>query len=634
MSSPGSPQEEDVLGKAYDARLARRLLRYVRPYRGSLVAGIALILAGSFFQLLGPAITAAALDLAIAPRPGHVSTAGKLALAIAGRLGLPTSGTAGVDVFAAAFVASLLLAFGFLYGQVWSVNWMGQRIMFDLRAEIFSRLQRADVAYLDRHPVGRLMTRLTSDVDALNELFTSGIVSMVGDVFSLVGIVVVLFLLDVRLALATFLTLPLIIGLTAWFRKRARETYRDIRVRLARINAFLQEHLTGMSVVQLFSREGSARAEFDRINDAHRQAYVRAIFYYSIFYPGVEFLSALGLALIVWYGGLEARRGVVTLGVLVAFIQYAQRFFRPIADLSDKYNILQSAMASSERIFRLLDEEPRIASPAQPHLPGRLGSLEMRDVDFAYARGEQVLKDVSFSVAPGEKVALVGHTGAGKTTIASLFLRFYDVQRGCVRVDGTDVAEMDLSDLRRRFAVVLQDPFLFTASVSENIRLGNAEISDARVRRAAEEAQAARFIERLPRGYDTVLAERGGGLSSGQKQLLSIARALAYDPEFLVLDEATASIDTETEMAIREGLARLLSGRTALVIAHRLSTIRQASKILVLHHGCLRESGTHAELLAHGGLYAKLYRLQYGDEESSTAGALSAESTGDHARGS
>jgi ATP-binding cassette subfamily B protein len=614
--SAAAIHEEEVLGKAYDARLARRLLRYVRPYRGSLLSGIALILLGSFFQLMGPAITAAALDLSIAPKPGaRPSFVGRLALAAAARLHLNLAGSAGVGVFAAAFLASLFLSFFLTYAQVWIVNWMGQRIMFDLRAEIFEKLQRADVAYLDRNPVGRLMTRLTSDVDALNELFTSGIVSMVGDVFSLAGIVVALFLLNAPLALVTFLTLPMIVAFTGWFRKRSRETYRDIRVRLARINAFLQEHITGMAVVQLFNREARAREDFSKINDAHREAYIRAIFYYSVFYPGVELLSALGLAIIIGFGGSQVIRGALSVGVLVAFIQYAQRFFRPISDLSDKYNILQAAMASSERVFRLLDMEPGIVSPAGPVSPPAAGSLAMEGVSFAYARGEAVLKNVSLRAAPGERLALVGHTGAGKTTIASLFLRFYDATSGSVRVDGEDVRRFALDDLRRRFAVVLQDPFLFTSSIADNIRLGNRAITDAQVRRAAEQARAASFIERLPKGYATVLQERGGALSSGQKQLISIARAFAFDPEFLILDEATANIDTETEMEIRDALARLLTSRTALVIAHRLSTIRQASRIVVLHKGEVREEGTHAELLAHGGLYAKLYRLQYRDQE-------------------
>ena len=617
-----APHEEEVLGKAYDARLARRLLRYVRPYRRSLLAGVGLILGGSLFALMGPALTAAALDLVIAPRPGAgASVAARAAKALASRLHVAATGPAGLDFFALLFAGSLLLSFFLLYAQVWIVNWMGQRIMFDLRAEIFEKLQRADVAFLDRNPVGRLMTRLTTDVDALNELFTSGIVSMVGDLISLTGIVVLMFLFNVRLALVTFLTLPMIIGLTAWFRKRARETYRDIRVRIARINAFLQEHITGMQIVQLFNREERTLSDFETLNDAHRRAYIRAIFYYSIFYPGVEFLSALGLELIIGYGGSQILRGALTLGALVAFIQYAQRFFRPIADLSDKYNILQSAMASSERIFKLLDSSPSILSPEAAAAPARLGSLEMRHVSFSYGRGDDVLRDVSLEVQAGERVALVGHTGAGKTTIASLFLRFYDVSRGEVLVDGADVRTMDLRDLRGRFAVVLQDPFLFTASVAENIRLGNDSISDARIRRAAEEAQAAEFIERLPEGYATVLQERGGGLSAGQKQLISIARALAYDPEFLILDEATANIDTQTEMEIREGLSHLLRNRSALIIAHRLSTIRQASRIVVLHRGEVRESGRHAELLQKDGLYAKLYRLQYRDQEPPLAEA-------------
>jgi ATP-binding cassette, subfamily B, multidrug efflux pump len=608
--------EEEVLGKAYDARLARRLLRYARPHAGTLAAGVVLILAGSLFQLAGPALTAAALDLVIAPTPGRTSSAARLASRVAGAFGLSLTGLRGLDILAAAFVVALLAGFVLIYLQVWTVNMMGQRIMYDLRAEIFGHLQRADVALYDRTPVGRMMTRLTTDVDALNELFTSGIVAMFGDVFTLAGIVVALFLLNARLALVTFAVLPMIALLTAWFRKGARASYRDVRIRIARINAFLQEHLTGMSVVQLFNREARSREDFSRVNDDHRRANIRGIFYYAVFYPTVELLSALGLSLIILYGGGQVLRGMLTVGALVAFIQYAQRFYRPIADLSEKYNILQSAMASSERIFKLLDQNPTITSPADPVSPRRIGSLEFDRVNFAYARGEAVLKNVSFRVAPGETVALVGHTGAGKSTIASLLLRFYDVTSGAVKVDGADVRAMSVADLRSRFAVVLQDPFLFTATVADNVRMGNRGISDTRMCEAARRAQALDVIERLPHGFETVLRERGAGLSAGEKQLIALARAFAYDPELLLLDEATANIDTATESLIRTALSRLLEGRTALVIAHRLSTVRSAHRIVVLHRGEVREIGTHAELLALEGLYAKLYRLQYREQES------------------
>jgi ATP-binding cassette subfamily B protein len=496
--------------------------------------------------------------------------------------------------------------------------------MFDLRRDIFGRLQRLPVAYFDRNPIGRLVTRVTNDVDALNELFTAGIVSIFGDVVLLVGIVAVLFWLDWRLAIVTFAILPLLLLLTFWFKTRARRSYREVRVRLARINAFLQEHITGMSVVQLFNREEGALADFAQVNDAHRLANIRAIFYYAVYYPGVELITALGVGLILWYGGSGVVAGALSIGALVAFLQYAQRFYQPLADLSEKYNILQAAMASSERIFRLMDSPLKIASPVDAFRPDEVrGAIEFRDVSFGYNEDEQVLHDVFFAVAPGETVAIVGHTGAGKTTLASLLQRFYDLDSGSVLVDGVDVREWDLERLRRSIGLVLQDVFLFSGTVAGNIRLGEQTIDEERLRWAAGEVHALEFIERLPEGFETAVRERGAGLSVGQKQLIAFARALAFDPRILILDEATSSVDTETEQWIQLALERLLADRTSLVIAHRLSTIQKADRILVLHKGRLREQGTHQELLAQRGIYYRLYLLQYRDQPSLDSGVVS-----------
>jgi ATP-binding cassette subfamily B protein len=467
-----------------------------------------------------------------------------------------------------------------------------------------------------------MVTRVTTDVDALNELFTAGLVSIFGDVVLLGGIVGVLFWLDWRLALVSFGILPLLAAITLWFRIRARQTYRDVRVKIARINSYLQEHITGMPVLQLFGRERAAFAEFDGINRDHRDANVRAIFYYAVYYPTVELITALGLGLIIWYGGGQVIAGALSIGALVAFLQNAQRFYQPLADLSEKYNILQAAMASSERIFRLLDREPEIVSPPVPYRPadgGRVrGEIELAGVGFAYTAGEPVLDEVSFRVAAGETVAVVGHTGAGKSTLANLLLRFYDVDAGRVLIDGVDVRRWDLAALRGGIGLVLQDVFLFSGTVAGNIRLGAPEIDDERVRWAAGEV-AAGFIERLPDGFATEVRERGAGLSVGQKQLIAFARALAFAPRVLILDEATSSIDTETEQLIQQALERLLAGRTNLVIAHRLSTVQKADRILVLHKGEVRELGTHQELLAQRGIYWKLYQLQFRDQELAAA---------------
>ncbi|HEX2254807.1 MAG TPA: ABC transporter ATP-binding protein [Thermoanaerobaculia bacterium] len=622
MSEPVSIHEEESLGKAYDARLMRRLLGYVRPYRGSALAAVGLIIVSSLLQLVGPLATAVALDLFIRPQGAEtrLSAPSRWTEAWLAAAGWEPTALEGIAAVSLVYLAALALTFVVLYLQSRIMLLMGQHIMRDLRQAIFDHLQRLPVAYFDRNPVGRLVTRVTTDVDALNEMFTAGIVSIFGDVVLLAGIVGVLFWLDWRLALVSFAILPMLTVLTLWFKVRARQSYRDVRVKIARINAFLQEHITGMSVLQLFNRERRAMAEFAAINREHRDANVQAIYYYAVYYPAVELITAVGLGLIIWYGGGEVVRGALSIGALVAFLQNAQRFYQPLSDLSDKYNILQAAMASSERIFRLLDRDPGIVSPPDAYRPsGRVaGDIEFDRVSFAYKAGEPVLEDVSFRIGAGETVAVVGHTGAGKTTLTNLLLRFYDVGSGTVRVDGVDVRQWDLETLRRSVGLVLQDVFLFSGTIGGNIRLGARGIAEDRVRWAAREAEALPFIERLPQGFETLVRERGGGLSVGQKQLIAFARALAFDPSILVLDEATSSIDTETEQAIQRALDRLLTGRTSLVIAHRLSTVQRADRILVMHKGRLREQGTHQELLARRGIYHRLYLLQYKDQEAAS----------------
>ena len=630
MSEPVVFHEEEALGKAYDARLMRRLLGYVRPYRRLAVAAVALILVSSLLQLVGPLATAVALDLYMDP-PEEGEAVSIAARWVAGSLeeaGIFLTAEQGVGLMALVYLVSLFLTFAVLYFQSYLMQMMGQRIMYDLRREVFGRFQRLAVPYFDKNPIGRLVTRVTSDVDALNELFTAGLVSIFGDLALLLGIVGVLFWLDWRLALVTFSILPLLLALTMWFKVKARDSYREVRVKIARINAFLQEHITGMQVIQLFNRETRAAGEFGEINRDHRDANVRAIFYYAVYYPAVELITAFGVGLIVWYGGLQVMAGALSLGALIAFLQYAQRFYQPLSDLSDKYNILQAAMAASERTFRVLDTPIAIASPPDPYRPGAAsgagaagpaGEIAFEDVSFAYKEGEPVLSDVSFRVAPGETLAIVGHTGAGKSTLANLLLRYYDVGAGRVTVDGVDVREWDLQALRRSIGLVLQDVFLFAGSIARNIRLDEERIDDERLRWAAREAQALPFIERLPGGFEAPVRERGAGLSVGQKQLVAFARALAFDPRVLILDEATSSIDTETEQLIQQALERLLAGRTNLVIAHRLSTVQKADRILVLHKGEVRELGTHQELLAKRGIYWKLYQLQFRDQELAAA---------------
>ena len=603
---------EDELGKVVDTRLLRRLVRYVVPFRIDAALAIALIAASSLLQLTGPLLTAVVLDVFVRPPAsgGARSAAADWAERVFAAIGWSPGPVEGITGLAAVYVGVLSATFVVLYAQSWLMQLMGQKIMVDLRGEIFAKLQRLSVADLDRQPVGRLVTRATTDVAALNELFTAGLVSIFGDVVLLVGIVGVLFALDWRLALVSLTILPLLGVLTLWFKTRARTSYREVRVRIARINSFLQEHLGGMSIVQLFGQEDRIRRQFRAIDSDHRDANVRAIFYYAVYYPAVELITAVGLAAIVWYGGGRILAGALSVGALVAFLQYAQRFYQPLADLSEKYNILQAAMASSERIFELLDRVPDIRPPRDAVTPeATLGALEFDRVTFSYVPGEPVLRDVSFRIEPGETVAVVGHTGAGKSTLANLLLRFYDVDRGMVRVDGHDVRDWDLDALRGSIAMVLQDVFLFSGTIRDNIRLGG-DLDDAAVRAAARQVHALEFVERLEDGLDARVRERGAGLSVGQKQLVAFARALAFDPRILILDEATASIDTETEQKIQAALDRLLEGRTSLVIAHRLSTIQRADRILVLHHGELREQGTHDELLASRGIYHKLWSLQ------------------------
>ena len=608
--------DEDVVGKAYDARLMRRLLVYLRPYRAEALLALAAIIASSVLQLAQPYLMKLAIDRYIP----------------AGRID-------GMNRIAVWYLLIILASFCLEFAQTWLLQNTGQRIMFDMRLQIYAHLQRLDLRFYDRNPVGRLMTRVTTDVDVINDLFTSGVVSVFGDVFTLAGIMIVMLSMNWRLALVAFAVLPLIVMVTQWFRRNVRESYRSVRQLIARINAYLQEHITGMATVQLFRREARAFRQFDAINEEHRRVNVDSIFFYAVFYPAIEVIGALAAALTIWFGGRWVLQGSLTLGSLVAFLLYSQRFFRPISDMSEKFNILQAAMASSERIFKLLDEPPSIVNPVGLRTENaKVGHIVFDHVWFAYntpdgGEPDYVLKDVCFEVAPGERVGVVGATGAGKSTLINLLLRFYDVTRGRILVDGVDVREMDLGDLRGLFSLVLQDVHLFSGTIAGNIRLGNRAISDEAVRNAAAAVHADAFVAALPQGYASAVAERGSTLSVGQKQLLSFARALAFDPRILVLDEATSSVDTETEILIRDALHVLMSGRTTIAIAHRLSTIQDMDKILVLHKARLRESGTHQELLARRGIYFKLYQLQWeGGREGKDASELEYRRTRDRAR--
>ncbi len=608
--------EEEKLGKVYDSQLMRRLLRYVKPHAGMASTAVVLIILSSFLQLIGPLVVASAVDLYIAPVQEESQMSGAVR-AVRGVLPPDLGPAEGIVWVGGLFLIATVLSFGVLYLQAYIMLLMGQKVMFDLRQEVFAHVQRLPVSYFDRNPVGRIVTRVTTDVAALNELFTAGLVSIFGDIVLLVGIVGLLFWLDWRLALVAFAVLPLLLLLTLWFKIRARQRYRAVRVKIAGINSFLQEHITGMSVVQLFNREKRAFDEYDDINAGHRDANIDTIFYYAIYYPSIELITAIGIGLVIWYGGGAVIAGALSVGALIAFVQLSARFYQPLADLSEKYNTLQSAMASSERIFALLDKVPEITSPPDAQRPDPVrGDLSFDQVSFRYNDDEPVLEDISFDVQAGETLAVVGHTGAGKSTLANLMLRFYDTRQGAVRVDGVDVRDWDLAHLRRSIGLVLQDVFLFSGTLGYNIGLGAPSVDEERLRWAAGEVGALPFIDKLPKGFDARVKERGAGLSVGQKQLIAFARALAFDPRILILDEATSSIDTETEHLIQAALDRLLDGRTSVVIAHRLSTIQKADRILVMHKGRVREIGTHEELLESGGIYAKLYQLQYQDQEA------------------
>ena len=682
-------QEEEVLGKAYDGRLMRRLLRYLHPYKGHVGVALAAIVLKSLADVLGPLLTKTAIDKYLTKTAGAHSWLGDH---------LSSSPMSGIAQIGGLYIGLLLATFGFEFVQTYLMQWTGQKVMFDLRSQIFRHLQRMHVAFFDKNPVGRLVTRVTTDVDALNEMFTAGVVSIFEDVFVLAFILAIMMNMNWKLALVTFAVLPLIIYATRIFRDKVRDSYRRIRTAIARINSFLQEAVSGMLVLQLFNREKRAHKQFSDINASHMEAYKDAILAYAVYYPVVEILSSIAIASIIWFGGGEILRrltvssvsiaflphrlprvhlvqNLMTLGTLVAFMSYAQRFFRPIQDLSEKYNILQGAMAAGERVFKLLDTKVEITSPSIVKKATGQGRIEFDHVWFAYRnvsesamhggasarhQGERssvapngngetasdstplpqnaktglsgdpadwVLRDVSLTIEPGETIAVVGHTGAGKTTLISLLMRFYDVQQGAIRIDGVDIRDMNLDELRSRFGVVLQDPFLFTGTVEGNIRLGTTRIQDEDVEQAAEDVNLADFIRTLPGGFKEEVRERGSTLSTGQKQLISFARALAHDPKILVLDEATSSVDTETEFRVRDALNRMVEGRTALIIAHRLSTIQRADKIVVMHKGQVREMGNHQQLLAQRGIYYKLYQLQYKDQEIAVGSSQTPRST-------
>jgi len=591
--------EEAAIEKTYDLRVTLRLLSYLRPYWKMAAVALALTFLANILLSMQPRFTQYAVDEFITPKI-----------------------TEGIWLFAFSFFCLFLFRFIFSYLQEILLNVVGQRVMFDLRTQIYTKLQQQEVAYYDKNPVGRIITRITSDVDALNELFTSGVIDVLGDLVIIFAIIAQMFWYDWKLALVSLITVPLLFAATNWFRKRARVGFDKVRTRTARLNAFLQEHISGAQTVQLFNAEAKAQKNFHDINDDYRAANIETVYYYSVFYPMVDFIGAIGIALVIWFGGYQILTGIsangelLTIGIVIAFVQYSNALFQPIRDLSDKFNVLQAAIVASHRIFLLLDLPVQIETPKTPKKTGKaVGKIEFQNVWFAYKKEDWVLKDVSFTVETGESIALVGATGSGKTTVTNLLMRFYDVQKGKILLDGVDVRDWDLQSLRENFAVVLQDVFLFSGSIADNIRLGNEKIDDEKIVWAAKEVHADEFVQKLPETYNSQVRERGAGLSVGQKQLISFARALAFDPKILVLDEATSSIDTETEQLIQQAVDRVMQERTSLVVAHRLSTVQKCDRILVFHHGELREAGTHNELLAKRGLYWRLYQLQYADEK-------------------
>jgi len=594
----GEFHEEEVLGKAYDGRLMRRLLTYARPYKKQLIAAVLLLLGGSVLQLFLPVMVQIGIDRYIVV--GDMHGLGRIVLAYGG---------------------ILMTAFILQYLQMYITMSVGQKVQYDIRVQIFSHLQKLHLKFFDRNPVGRLVTRVTNDVNVLDEMFSSGLVAVFGDIITLIGIVIALMYYNWKLALMTFIVLPLLILATVIFRRKVRAIYREVRARLARLNAFVQEHVTGMTVIQLFNREKEIYKDFLSINGRLRAAHLKSIYYYATFFPVVEIISAVSLAILLYYGGYQISSEALTFGELVAFIQLVQRFYNPIRDLAEKYNILQSSMASSERIFKLLDTEPEIIDKAEISKPRRFeGKIEFENVCFAYKEGEEVLKNISFTVSPGEKVAIVGATGAGKTSLISLLFRFYDYQKGVIKLDGVELKDMPIETLRRQLGLVLQDVFIFSGDYASNIRLGNTDISDEKLKDAIIKVNLHDFIMKSEGGLSAEVKERGATLSTGQKQLLSFARVLAFNPNILVLDEATSSVDTATEKMIQKALDNILENRTAIIIAHRLSTIEKADKIIVLHNGELREMGKHQQLLAQKGIYHRLYQMQFKLEHSRTAG--------------
>ena len=650
--------DEDPVGKVYDSRLMRRLGRYLLPYKWQAAVSSAAVTLKSLSDVSGPFLVMVGIDhyFPSGANSGHATTPVAHGFGAANWLTrhLSSDPMKGITQLAGIYLALQISAYLFEFIQTYLMQWTGQKIMFDLRRDIFRHMQRMHVGFFDTHAVGRLVTRLTSDVDAINDMFTGGILAIVDDFFTLSIMAIVMLSINWWLALLAFSVLPLILVVTRLFRISVRESYRRVRAAIARINSFTQEHVSGMRVVQLFNREQRAYDDFEAVNRLHMIAFKDTIFAYALYYPAVELLSAIAIALVIWRGGFGVLSGSVTIGMLASFNMYSQRFWRPIQDLSDKYNILQAAMAACERIFKLLDTAPEIVSPANPRIGDGSNRIEFRHVWFTYQklRPEQqteidravlspnpghalaaindiewILKDVSFTVEPGQTIAIVGHTGAGKTTLTSLMMRFYDVSAGQILVDGVDLREQDLTRLRQHFAVVLQDPFLFSGTVAENIRFGNDAITHENLRAAARDVNVLDFIDSLPGGFDEPVRERGNSLSTGQKQLINFARALAYNPRILILDEATSSVDTDTELRIRGALERLVEGRTSVLIAHRLSTVQRAESILVMHKGQLREMGSHQELLAQRGLYWKLYQLQYKDQELGAAAVPAREPT-------